>query len=96
MVVEDKIKETVFGYLPPNEYQVFLFGSRAKGTNRKWSDYDVGVLGKEKIPYRIIARIENDLAESDIPFRVDVVDFNRVSDKFRNIALRNIEIWTKK
>jgi predicted nucleotidyltransferase len=51
-MLEDKwkmlIKETVRKYLG-NDVRVFIFGSRAAGTNRKWSDVDVGVIAKEKI-----------------------------------------------
>ncbi len=95
MQAEEKIKETIFKYFPPEEYEVFLFGSRAAGNNRKWSDYDIGILGKGKIPYQILTKAENELEDSDIPYRVDIIDFTQVSDKFKSIALTSKKPWTK-
>ncbi len=81
----DFIKKTIYKYLP-EEYGVFVYGSRAAGKAAKWSDIDVGILGKEKVPSREIALIKDEIEESNIPYLVDVVDFSRVSDKFKRIA----------
>ena len=43
---ELEIKKIIFQFLNPKEYQVFIFGSRAKGKAKKYSDYDIGILGK--------------------------------------------------
>lgn len=96
MIAEKKIKETIFKHFSPAEYEVFLFGSRAKGNNRKWSDYDIGILGKTKtkIPYGILTKVESELEESDIPYKVDIVDFTQISDRFKSVALKNKKIWT--
>lgn len=80
------IKQTVQKYLG-NDVQVFLFGSRATGTNRKWSDVDVGIITKEKITGDKKVEIESDLSESDIPYLVDVVDFESVNPDFAKVAL---------
>lgn len=39
--------------------------------------------------YKIINKIE----ESEIPYRVDIVDFTLVGEKFKKIALQEIEVW---
>ena len=95
MTAEEKIKETVFKHISPEENKVFLFGSRATGTNRKWSDYDIGVIGKEKLPYSKFNELKNELEESNIPYKIDIIDFAQVSDKFRNVALKNTKVWTR-
>ena len=87
------IRDIIFSYLPDHSYEVFLFGSRAKGSNRTWSDYDVGIVGKDSLPRKILFDIEEALENSDIPYKVDVVDFSRVSDRFKNIAGRTIKKW---
>lgn len=92
---KEEIKKIIFKYLSPSDYQVFIFGSRAVGSNAKWSDYDIGVLGKEKVPLSILAKIDDDLEESNIPYLVDVVDFNNVSDKFKEVASGKIILWSK-
>ena len=95
MEIEKRIKDTIYKYVSPSEYQVFLFGSRATGNNAKWSDFDVGIMGREALPYSKLERIEGELEESNIPFMVDIVDFARVSDKFKRIALGKIIPWTR-
>lgn len=69
-------------------YQVFLFGSRAQGSHTDRSDYDIGILWPKSIPYPdlfMIARLVNAL-----PVKVEVVDFMRVSDEFKEYAMRKI------
>lgn len=95
MDAAEEIKKIIFKYLPPREYQIFLFGSRAIGNHNPKSDYDVGILGKEPIPEQIIPAIEEELENSDIIYKVDVVDFNHVSPRFKELALKNIKLWTK-
>ncbi len=90
------IKRTVYKYLPADLYQIFLFGSRAEGTNRKWSDADIGLLGQQKVPAEKLVEIESDLSESDIPYLVEVVDFKFVTPEFAKIALKTkIDLWPK-
>lgn len=86
------IKEIIFSIIDPNEYKVFLFGSRATKNFNRHSDVDIGLLGKNpvgKAYYKIINKIE----ESDIPYKVDIVDFALVDEQFKKIALQEIEIW---
>ena len=81
------IKDTVYKYLPSASYQVFLFGSRVTGENRKWSDADIGILGQQKIPYGKLIEIESELSDSDMPYHVEIVDFKSVTPEFAKIAL---------
>lgn len=88
-----RIKEIIFSVIDTKEYKVFLFGSRATKKFNRYSDVDIGVLGNKPIGnayYKIINMIE----ESDIPYRVDIVDFTLVDEKFKKIALQEIEIWS--
>lgn len=94
MDAEREIKKIIFKYLPPREYQIFLFGSRAAGKNRPFSDYDIGVLGPRDLPIQNISLIEEELEESNIPYKVDVVDFNKVRPEFKKVALRHAKLWT--
>lgn len=84
------IKKTVRKYLPATEYELFVYGSRASGQADKWSDIDVGIKGRKKVPFDTLATISEEIRESDLPYLVDVVDFNRVSEKFRKIATKEI------
>lgn len=86
----DFIHETVRKYLPKEEYEVFVYGSRATGRAVKWSDIDVGIKGKNKIPSGVLAKISAEIEDSGVPYFVDVVDFSRASERFKKLALRKI------
>lgn len=49
----------------------------------------MGILGKKPIPGHILIKIEESLEESDLPYKIDIVDFILVSPEFRKIALSN-------
>lgn len=80
-------------HLDLDDYQVFVFGSRAIGSYQQWSDYDVGLLGSKPIGFHQLAQIKSDLDDSKLPVKVDIVDFNQVGDDFKRLALRHIESW---
>ena len=61
-----------------------LFGSRAKGRGRKYSDWDLGVYCKEGLShqrYRSIVRRKEDLVENS-PYLVDLVNLNNADSSF--------------
>lgn len=70
-------------------FKVILFGSRVKGNHQPYSDLDVCLQGNEKISLEIIAQINALIEQSDLPYRVDVVDYYRVSDAFKELILKD-------
>ena len=82
-----QIKQIIARKLDLSEYRLFLFGSRALGKNAEYSDFDIGVIGEKPLSSSIKINIEGDLEDSDIPVKVDIVDFYQVTEKFKNIAL---------
>lgn len=84
------LKRIVRTYLPDNSYKTFVFGSRATGTNRAFSDIDLGIEGPKSLTPQEYIRIQNALEDSDIPYHVDLVDFKNVSEEFKRISQRNI------
>ncbi len=88
---EKQIKNIIFQHLDPEKYQVFIFGSRVTGKAAKYSDYDIGILGKNRLPSATKVYIEESLEESNIPYKIDIVDFTLVSPEFKKIALLKIK-----
>jgi len=86
-------KALILNSLNCDKYAVFLFGSRARKNNSPMADIDVGIWGAESIGIRKIAEIKDLIAESIVPFDIDIVDFNSADEKFMDYALRKIEIW---
>lgn len=83
------IKNIIYTHVNPKDTKVFIFGSWATGTARKYSDIDIGLEGK-MVNARLIQEITNAFEDSDLPYTVDVVDFGSVSNKFKTIATQKI------
>lgn len=66
------------------DYKLFLFGSRAKGMAKKFSDIDLAVKSDYLTP-AIKAKIEFVLENSTLPYKVDIVDLNNITDDFRKL-----------
>jgi predicted nucleotidyltransferase len=92
--IENQIKQIVFKYFSPSEYEIFVFGSRAKGKSRRFSDWDIGIRGERPAPIRTVLRAEEELENSDIPVNVEIVDFNQTDQKFAKPALTKTIPWT--
>lgn len=90
--IEWQIKKIIYSFLPQG-YQAFLFGSRVTGKGLPYSDFDVGVTGPRPLSMRILAKIREAFEESNIPVKIDVVDFRRVSEKFKKLTLSEVKQW---
>jgi predicted nucleotidyltransferase len=91
MEIESIIKETVKilrKYLS-GEYQIFLFGSFVKGNALPSSDIDIGILGKEKIPWSIMTKILEEIDSIKTLRKIDLVDFFTKEETFKKNALKS-------
>jgi type I restriction enzyme S subunit len=71
------------------QYDVWAFGSRAKGRAKKYSDLDLAVITRQPLPLDVSARLSEDFSDSDLPWKVDVVDWATTSDTFKSIIERD-------
>ena len=86
-------KQICLMMIPDPRYEIFLFGSRARGHCEHSSDVDIGIAGPEPIPEAVL-QLTGALNESDVPWRCQVIDFGLVDDeKFRQHAYQGREIW---
>ncbi|MCS6772359.1 MAG: nucleotidyltransferase domain-containing protein [Kiritimatiellae bacterium] len=67
------------------ECKVLAFGSRVEGNAKAYSDLDLAIVGERVLPFKTVWRLREAFEESDLPFRVDVVDWHAVSEKFRDV-----------
>ncbi len=65
--------------------EVWAFGSRARRTAKRCSDLDLAVIGDAPLPWRTAADLADDFSDSDLPWRVDIVDWATTSNAFRRI-----------
>ncbi len=70
-------------------YEVWAFGSRAKWTAKPFSDLDLTIISDKGLTLRESAELANDFLESDLPFKVDLVDWATTSDAFRKIIAQD-------
>lgn len=68
------------------ECEVRAFGSRVTGNPKPYSDLDLALLGPARLPVVRLATLREAFAESELPIRVDVIDWHAVSENFRNIV----------
>jgi predicted nucleotidyltransferase len=73
---------------------VYLFGSRARGESHRGSDIDVAVLSPRPLPVGQLAEIRDALAESTVPYAVDLVDLADTDEAFRARVLAEGIPWT--
>ena len=88
---ENKMKEIIFNYLDKNKFKVFLFWSRAIWNFKEKSDYDIWIIWEKRLKFQELMKIKNKLRE--LPYLIDLVDFNAVDNNFKEIALNKIIKW---
>ena len=77
------IVENILASLAPRPCRVWAFGSRAKGKARRFSDLDLAVDAARPLTLRDTAILADAFDESDLPWRVDLVDLVTCSESFR-------------
>lgn len=63
--------------------EVRTFGSRIRGTARKFSDIDIALVGNDKLSDKMISDLKEALSNSDLPYKVDILDWKAISPEFR-------------
>jgi len=71
-------------HLPPG-VSVSVFGSRATGKARRYSDLDLALQGDAPLPFSLLADLAEAFDESDLPWKVDLLDWASVNEAFRRI-----------
>ena len=74
----------IFQEIEPDR-EVWAFGSRVKGTAKPYSDLDLVIRGEKDLPIRIMNRLVEAFQESDLPIRVDVLEWCAISPAFRQV-----------
>ena len=74
------------------ECEVRVFGSRANGTAKPYSDIDLALVGPARLGGEQLRLLKEELEESDLPMRVDVLDWAGISSSFQQVIARKYEI----
>ena len=94
-VSPDKLKKLILEiagrHLDLTKYRLFFFGSRVSGSSDERSDIDIGIEGEEPVPVKLFADIVDEIEELPILYKIEIVDFKKVSPDFREVALQHVE-----
>ena len=79
-------------HLPP-DVEVFFFGSRVDESSRRGSDLDVLLKGVRPIDLKVVAMLRDRLEESDLPFKVDLIDYHACTPEMvRNFSKTMVKV----
>ncbi|MGH7195716.1 MAG: nucleotidyltransferase domain-containing protein [Candidatus Saccharimonadales bacterium] len=85
------LRRIVEGCVDTSVWRPVIFGSRASGKARKFSDIDLGFIGDKPLPQSTKMRLWEALDDSDIPYVVDIVDLANTQADFKAVATQHIE-----
>ena len=63
---------------------MWVFGSRAENKQKPFSDLDLAIDAKNPLSYSILVDLKNDFEDSDLPYKVDVVDWHLIDEAFQD------------
>ena len=84
-----KIARDILAQRLPVGVSVRVFGSRANGTAKPYSDLDLALKGTDRLSSGLLADLAEALSESDLPFKVDVLDWRSVPSSLREAIDRD-------
>ncbi len=95
MELEAKYKNKIIAVLSAlfPEAKVYLFGSRARKDHGSRSDIDVALDAGKELERVDVGEARDMLADSNITYRIDVVELWSVDKKKREIILKEGVLW---
>lgn len=90
-LLKNKFLLIIGKHLELKNYSIFFFGSRVEGKGNDRSDIDIGIEGKDEIPLEIISKIREEIDNLPTLYKIEIVDFKKVSPDFREVAFQHIE-----
>ena len=84
------ILQLIQQHLPQAE--VWAFGSRVTWTAKDYSDLDLVLKAPQPLPPNLFFQFQEALDESDLPIKVDVLDWHQISPEFRKNIKQHYEV----
>jgi len=83
------VRKILSEHIPGRE--VRLFGSRARKTTKRYADIDLCIMGDEPVEHAVFLKLVAAFRESDLPFRVDVVEWRTLNEPLRRAVIERSE-----
>ncbi|MBX6423900.1 nucleotidyltransferase family protein [Thermosulfurimonas sp. F29] len=75
--------------------RIILFGSRARGSHRPGSDFDLAVEGGQKLDFRARRKLKEELEGFLGLHSLDLIFLDEVSPEFRQIIRKGVIVYEK-
>lgn len=87
----DLLQQLLIQPIKSQDGKVWVFGSRARGDNRKFSDIDILCEFPQStiLPAGFIAHITESLEDSNFPYKVDLVSRSEVAQSYKDQVERD-------
>lgn len=79
----DEVRRILAHHTP--QAQVYVFGSRANGTSKRFSDLDLVLEMEEGLTIETLANLREAFSESNLPMSVDIVDWKTLDPELRAV-----------
>ncbi|MGZ3748014.1 MAG: nucleotidyltransferase family protein [Pseudobdellovibrionaceae bacterium] len=90
----EQIKLILNSYLHcKKQVSVFIFGSRAKGNFRKYSDLDLLIESEPQLSAIELSNLADSFNESDLPIKVDVVTLENCLNAYKESIEKEKVLW---
>jgi predicted nucleotidyltransferase len=86
----ERIKKILKKQLTKGE-KVFIFGSSV--SSERFGDVDLAIVSEQAMDFSVMLKIKDDLEESTLPYKFDVVEINQTNDPFRTHVMKGEKIW---
>ena len=91
---QDQMIDVFARAVPAKKFQVYLFGSRARGDEEEGSDADLAISGTE-IDRSDLSLIREQWEYSTIPMMLDLVDLQDINSAFyEQVEKEKVLLWT--
>ncbi len=80
------VQEVLKTFVPV--YRVIGFGSRVSGNAEETSDLDLCIMSDRRLSFETLAHLRYGFSESNLPFKVDVVDWSALGRCLEKQAAR--------
>jgi predicted nucleotidyltransferase len=76
-----EVRSILAAHLPAG-VEVLVFGSRARGGAKRFSDLDLALRGEAPLDPGLLSKLADAFEVSALPWRVDLVDYHMLSPEF--------------
>ncbi|MEW5691854.1 MAG: nucleotidyltransferase domain-containing protein [Candidatus Hydrogenedentota bacterium] len=87
------LKNIILNFLKDENVKVILLGSRARLNNYNNSDIDICIVPYNDFNQNKITLLREKLEDLSIPYKVEIINFNEVSEDFKREILKEHIIW---